>query len=85
MGDEKSPCIHVTYIPYTNNSSKEAPRLGGNTEGGASGDDVKRVWLGAFLQRLQSKRKSYLVGLPQGKGGRDGEGRADGGDTGVLG
>ena len=29
--------------------------MGGNPEGGASGDDVKGVWLGAFLQRLQSR------------------------------
>ena len=41
--------------------------MGGNPEGGASGDDVKGVWLGVFLQGLQSERKSSLVGLPREK------------------
>ena len=51
------------------------PQMKRNSYGGASGNDAKGVWLGAFLQRLQSERKSYLVGLPQGESGRDGEGR----------
>lgn len=35
--------------------------MGGDAKGSASGYDAKRVWWGAFLQRLQSERKSYLI------------------------